>query len=88
MPALVEAAAVQSTYSKKVILAAGYAETGVEIRARLGAPGLHEMIAAAKSLDTPLENLTAFRTGPDHWEHFLLPGKTLGGGYVDHPMLP
>lgn len=46
-----------------------------------------EMRKAAIALDTPFENLTAFYT-ENGWIHFAKPGKRVGGGYIDHAMLP
>ena len=45
-----------------------------------------EMRKAAETLDTPMEKLTAFKT-ENGWQHFLLPGESLGGGYTSRAIL-
>jgi hypothetical protein len=62
----------------------GFKTTGFQINSA----DLWEMRKAAQDLDTPIENLTAFRMVGGEWIHFLLPEKELGGGYVDHAILP
>lgn len=47
-----------------------------------------EMRRAAASLNTPLEQLHAFRIEDDTWELFYRPGATPGAGYTEHAILP
>lgn len=65
------------------LAAEGFTETGFAIESA----SAWEMRAAARTLNTPAENLTAFKT-ENGWKHYARPGVQLGTGYTEHSILP
>ncbi len=50
-------------------------------------PPASKMRKVAMATDTAIDDFDMFLTEYG-WELFLKPGKTLGSGYIDHPVLP
>jgi len=71
-------------WDREELIARGFTPAGVPTQPDM--PGFGRLRSLASQFDRPTASLTAFRTAPDQWEVFFLPGTTKER-FTDHPLL-